>query len=130
MIGFIYNDRSPSCNGGRACDSSVDLTVPLAKHYASEVVREKLAECHLWLRKDEKYSHKERKLRNWDCAYNLTVWEEFPGESISNRKILLQSITGGRMGVIGTGPTEQSAFEGKLMRKYFWETIRVIDGEN
>jgi hypothetical protein len=48
----------------------------------------------------------------WKQAYNLTTWEEFPGEVISVSNVLL-----GRMGLKGgTGPTKAVAAEAVSMR--------------
>merc|ERR1712228_206764 len=108
-----------SFNAGRSFQDNVDLSGALTKHFESDSVKAKLAECHEWLtsKKDE-LSAEERKERGWDEAYNLTVWEEFPGQpTISG--VLLQNVTGGRMGISGTGPSKQSSEEAKNMRKSF-----------
>jgi len=44
--------------------------------------------------------------RGWKKGYNLTVWQEMPGEVDSSKtgKIILSILTGGRLGLPATGP--------------------------
>jgi len=109
-------DKMITFNAGRCYQADVDLSDALQNHVDSESVKKKLAECHEWLysKKDE-LTEEERKERGWDEAYNLTVWEEHPGQpTISG--VLLQNVTGGRMGITGTGRTRRSITEANNMR--------------
>ena len=113
-------DKMMSFNAGRCYyQDDVDLSDALQNHMDAELVKKKLAECHEWLNsKNDELTEKERKERGWDEAYNLTVWQEHPGQpTISG--VLLQNVTGGRMGITGTGRTRQSIAEAKSMRASF-----------
>ena len=70
----------------------MDLTDALKDHYNPELVKQKLAECHEWLKKDSKFTDDERTIKGWNRAYNLTTWGEFPGKNepfkgLSNRHV-------------------------------------------
>ena len=112
-------DKMMSFNAGRCHQADVDLADALQDHVDADLVKKKLAECHEWLNsKKDELSEEERKERGWDEAYNLTVWEEHPGQPTVSG-VLLQNVTGGRMGITGTGRTKQSMAEAKNMRKSF-----------
>lgn len=100
-------------NPGRAFDDSVDLTEALKDHYDPEQAKAKLQEVHNWFKADAvKITEEEKAKRGWKQAYNLTTWEEFPGEVISVPNVLL-----GRMGLKGgTGPTKTATAEAVNMR--------------
>ncbi|KAL7495400.1 hypothetical protein ACHAWT_003860 [Skeletonema menzelii] len=100
-------------NPGRAFDDSVDLTEALKDHYDPEQAKAKLQEVHNWFKTDAaKISDEEKEKLGWKQAYNLTTWEEFPGEVISVSNVLL-----GRMGLKGgTGPSETVKAEAVSMR--------------
>ena len=68
--------------------------------------------------KKDELTEEERRERGWDEAYNLTVWEEHSGQPTVS-SVLLQNVTGGRLGITGTGRTKQSIAEAKNMRKSF-----------
>lgn len=100
-------------NPGRAFDDSVDLTEALKDHFDPEQAKAKLQEVHNWFKADAvKITEEEKVKLGWKQAYNLTTWEEFPGEVVSVSNVLL-----GRMGLKGgTGPTKTVAAEAVSMR--------------
>ena len=100
-------------NPGRAFDDSVDLTDALKDHYDPKQAMRKLQEVHDWFKADAvKLSEEEKEERGWKRAYNLTTWEEFPGEVVSVSNVLL-----GRMGLkSGGGPTKNVTAEAVSMR--------------
>lgn len=106
-------------NPGRSYDSTVDLTAALEKHYDPSLVLEKLKQAHEWLRNDAKLSDKELDKRGWNRGYNLTVWTEMPGEVDSRalHQVLLQVLTGGRMGLTQTGPGYSFHTEAQQLRR-------------
>lgn len=72
----------------------------------------KLVEVHNWLKKDASHSDEEKKVLGWTRAYNLTTWEEYPGEIISVSNVLLS-----RMGLKSGGGNNKDALEeAKAMR--------------
>merc|ERR1711935_50412 len=93
-------------NMGRAYDETVDLTKALAKHYNPELALERIKQVHEWLKSETPKSPEELGKLGWKKAYNLTVWTEMPGELDSRAltRVLLQNLTGGRMGIVETGP--------------------------
>lgn len=107
-------------NAGRPYNKDVDLTEALRDHYDPDLVERKMIELDGWLRDDDDGpTEEERKARGWDEAYSLTVWEEFPGApnpNISATKVLLQNMTGGRMGITGTGPTKRASHLASSLR--------------
>lgn len=100
-------------NPGRSFDDSIDLTEALKDHYDPEQVKAKLQEAHDWFKADAaKISDEEKEKLGWKQAYNLTTWEEFPGEVVSVSNVLL-----GRMGLKGgTGPSKTVKKEAVSMR--------------
>ena len=100
-------------NPGRGFDDSVDLTDALKDHYDPKQAMRKLQEVHDWFKADAvKLSEEEKEERGWKQAYNLTTWEEFPGEVVSVSNVLL-----GRMGLkSGGGPTKSATAEAVSMR--------------
>ena len=99
-------------NPGRGYDESVDLTEALKNHYDPELAKSKLVELHNWLKKDSSLSEEEMKKLGWEKAYNLTTWEEFPGEIVSLKSVLLS-----RVGILNSGGNNDSATEeAKVMR--------------
>ena len=117
-----------SFNAGRSFQSDVDLSDALSSHFDAELLKKKLVECHDWLNsKTDEPTDEEKKEQGWDQAYNLTVWEEFPGQPTVSG-VLLQNMTGGRMGITGTGPTRASMVEAKNMRMSFSASSADING--
>jgi len=102
-------EKMSSFNAGRPYSKKIDLTEALKDHYDPELVKQKMEELDGWLRVDGTLTEEERNARGWDEAYSLTVWEEFPGAEISASKVLLQNMTGGRMGISGTGPNRRAS---------------------
>mmetsp|Transcript_22596 Transcript_22596/g.34721 ORF Transcript_22596/g.34721 Transcript_22596/m.34721 type:complete len:176 (+) Transcript_22596:1290-1817(+) len=89
-------------NPGLSFDPDQDLTAALSKHYNPELVKEKLAECHDTLKKEN--ADKVDEKADAELAYDLTTWEDFPGVTITMSKVMLQVVTRGWAGVTGTGP--------------------------
>eukprot|EP00566_Odontella_aurita_P005356 CAMPEP_0113546118 /NCGR_PEP_ID=MMETSP0015_2-20120614/11632_1 /TAXON_ID=2838 /ORGANISM="Odontella" /LENGTH=618 /DNA_ID=CAMNT_0000446545 /DNA_START=8 /DNA_END=1864 /DNA_ORIENTATION=+ /assembly_acc=CAM_ASM_000160 len=99
-------------NPGRSFDESVDLTEALKDHYDPELAKSKLVEVHNWLKKDASMTDEDKAERGWKQAYNLTTWEEFPGEVVSASNVLLS-----RMGIKkGGGNKKEAVEEAKSMR--------------
>lgn len=98
-------------NPGRSFDPDVDLTEALKDHYDPKLAKSKLAEVHEWLNKRATFTDEQKAEKGWKQAYNLTTWEEFPGEIISVSNVLL-----GRMGLKESGPNKLAAEEAKSMR--------------
>eukprot|EP00578_Thalassiosira_sp_NH16_P014463 CAMPEP_0181117214 /NCGR_PEP_ID=MMETSP1071-20121207/22386_1 /TAXON_ID=35127 /ORGANISM="Thalassiosira sp., Strain NH16" /LENGTH=617 /DNA_ID=CAMNT_0023201553 /DNA_START=47 /DNA_END=1900 /DNA_ORIENTATION=+ len=102
-------------NPGRYYDDSVDLaalTEALKNHYDPGLAKSKIIEVHNWLRKASTLSEEERAKLGWKQAYNLTTWEEFPGEVVTMSGVLLS-----RMGILsGGGKSEDAVEEAKVMR--------------
>lgn len=100
-------------NPGRSFDDSIDLTEALKDHYDPEQVKAKLQEVHDWFKADAaKISDVEKEKLGWKQAYNLTTWEEFPGEVVSVSNVIL-----GRMGLKGgKGPSKTVKKEAVSMR--------------
>jgi hypothetical protein len=106
-------------NPGRSYDAAVDLTSALEKHYNPSLVLEKLKQVHELLKDDTKLSDEELAKRGWNKGYNLTVWTEMPGEVDSRAlyQVLLQVLTGGRMGLTQTGPGFSFRTEARQLRE-------------
>lgn len=99
-------------NPGRSYDESVDLTEALKRHYDPELAKSKLVEVHNWLKKDNIQSEEEKTKLGWKQAYNLTTWEEFPGEVLTISKVILA-----RIGLkSGGGNSKDAVEEAKIMR--------------
>lgn len=103
---------------GRAYDSSVDLTKALEKHYNPSLALERIKQTHEWLKDETPKTPEELESLGWKNAYNLTVWEEMAGELDSRavQKIVLQSLTGGRLGIVNTGPGHSIKQEAMMRR--------------
>jgi hypothetical protein len=122
----IWYISRPAFNGGRAFDDTVDLSKALSQHYNPALALKKLKECHGWLNsKNPPFTDEELEVKGWSRGYNLTVWEEFPGESITAGKVLLQAATRGRAGITGTGPTVESTKEASSLRSSFIRKVSV-----
>ena len=91
---------------GRAYDSSVDLTKALKNHYNPSLALERIKQTHEWLKDETPKTAEELEELGWKKAYNLTVWEETAGDLDSRavQRVLLQTMTGGRLGITKTGP--------------------------
>ena len=97
----------PSGNIGRCYDDKVDLTKALGKHYDPTLAMKKVLEMQEIFGGVLSDSHKGKETdERWQKGYDLTVREEMPGEidSCDIMKVVLQGLTGGRMGLIGSGP--------------------------
>ena len=108
----------PSGNMGRAYVTKVNYTNALQNHYASDMVKHKMVETHEWLSTSSKnLTDGQRKERGWDVAYDLRVWECFPGNSPTVTGVVLNSLTGGFLGCGGCGPTQESKDLAAAIRK-------------
>jgi uncharacterized protein len=108
----------PSGNIGRAYVAKIDYTMALQNHYASDMVKHKMVETHEWLSTSSKsLTDGQRKERGWDVAYDLRVWECFPGNSPTVAGVVLNSLTGGWLGCGGSGPTQESKDLAAAIRK-------------
>ena len=116
----------PRGNLGRAYDSSIDLTKALENHFNPTLASERIKQTHEWLKGGDSSSSSSsdgtsslEKEQGWKKGYNLTVWQEMPGEIDSRaiQKIILQIFTGGRLGMVGTGPGVAIKKEASQIRK-------------
>ena len=99
----------PDDNMGRAYIAKVDYSKALADHYNPDLVKSKLSEAHEWLTSTRKpLTNAERKKRGWDVAYDLRVWECFPGDDPSFEGVVLNILSFGLFGCGGNGPTVAS----------------------
>lgn len=91
---------------GCAYDDSIDLTNALATHYNPALALEKLKQTHEWLKDPAPKSDAELAELDWKKGYSLTVWEVMCGELDSRaiQQVMLQTFTGGRLGIVETGP--------------------------
>jgi len=105
-------------NMGRSYDENVDLTKALENHFDPSLALDRIRQTHEWLK--EPMSDEELANRGWKKGYNLTVWEEMPGELDSRAllytRVMLQTFTGGRMGVVETGPGDSIKAEASQIR--------------
>ena len=103
---------------GRAYDSSVDLTKALEKHYNPSLALERIKQTHEWLKDETPKTPEELENLGWKKAYDLTVWEVMAGDLDSRavEKVLLQTITGGRLGIVKTGPGHSIKHEANRRR--------------
>jgi hypothetical protein len=58
------------------------------------------------LKKDASHTDEEKKVLGWNRAYNLTTWEEYPGEVITVSNVLLS-----RLGLKSGGGVNKDAVE-------------------
>ncbi|CAJ1941337.1 unnamed protein product [Cylindrotheca closterium] len=106
-------------NLGRAYDPDVDLSKALEKHYNPELALERIKQVHEWLKDDQNpMSDEELDKLGWQKGYDLTVWEPMAGDIDSRAipKVLLQNMTGGRMGIVETGPGQSIKQEATQIR--------------
>ena len=112
-------------NPGRCFDDSVDLTEVLKNHYDPEQAKAKIAEVHNWLNKTNTLSDEDKAKLGWKQAYNLTTWEEFPGEVISISNVILS-----RIGLkSGGGNAADAVKEAKSMRETVKRRSSVLSDE-
>lgn len=104
---------------GRAYDESIDLTKALERHFDPAQALQRIQETHEWLKDPTKKSDDELAELGWRRGYNLTVWEEMPGrlDSRAVQQVLLQTLTGGRLGITETGPGYSLKTEATQIRK-------------
>lgn len=117
LIDIFYHSNSG--NPGRFFDETVDLAEALKNHYDPELVRLKLAEVHKWLKKDTNLSDTEKDELGWKKGYNLTTWEEFPGDlsTAKSSSGLISKILLARAGIVSAGGNiEDAVAEADVMR--------------
>jgi hypothetical protein len=105
-------------NAGRCFVEGIDLTEALKNHYNPDLVLQKLREAHKWLNTEAEFSSDDLKQMGFEKGYNLTTWEEMPGEidSTAIMKVVLQVLTGGRLGFSDTGPGYSIRKQADLLR--------------
>jgi hypothetical protein len=112
LTALLLHKRSNFGNPGRSYDEKSNIREALKDHYDPELAMSKIVEVHNWLKKDASYSDDEKKGLGWNRAYNLTTWEEYPGEIISISNVLLS-----RVGLkSGGGNNKEAVEEAKVMR--------------
>ena len=117
LIDIFYHSNSG--NPGRFFDETVDLAEALKNHYDPQLVRLKLAEVHKWLKKDTNLSDTEKDELGWKKGYNLTTWEEFPGDlsTAKSSSGLISKILLARAGIVSAGGNiEDAVAEADVMR--------------
>jgi len=102
-------------NMGRPFVEGLDYSKAVDKHYDPDAVLLKLEEAHAWLRSGNKMSPEQLKKLNCEKAYDLRIWNSFPGDNPTMTGVLLQALSGGWFGSHGSGPTKQSIeFAGEI----------------
>jgi len=117
---FAENEKKINrANPGRSFDQSVDLTKALENHYNPSLALAKIKELHQYLKGTDDMTEEQQQENGWYKGYNLTVWTEMPGEvdSRSLNEVLLQNLTGGRMGIQNTGPGDSFKAEANQLRE-------------
>jgi hypothetical protein len=106
-------------NMGRAYDETIDLTKALERHINPSLALERIKQTHEWLKDPTPKSPEELAELGWKKAYNLTVWKEMGGELDSRavQQVMLQNLTGGRLGIVETGPGFSIKTEATQIRK-------------
>ena len=111
---FAENSRAlsgiPEGNMGRAYLPGMDYRKALSDHVNATSAVTKLQQVHTWMtstsRNDNDQDDDDTK--GWKAAYDLRVWDEFPGDSVAPHAVLLQCFTRGWLGC-GGGPTAATA---------------------
>ena len=88
---------------GRAYIPGTDYSKALESHYDPKRVVSNMEQMHEWMQIGEK-DDETRKAKGFEDAYDLRVWEEFPGAP-TPKGVVLQNITFGLFGSRG-GPTK------------------------
>jgi len=102
MFMHIQPHKNRICfNPGLSYDPYQDLTAALSNHHNPELAKEKLAECHDTLKKEN--ADKVDEKADAELAYDLTTWEDFPGATRTMSKVILQVVTKGCAGISVTG---------------------------
>lgn len=90
---------------GRSHCTKTDYSEALKDHANPEVIKAKVAEVDGWLGK--KAPPKDRASKGWASAYDLRVWENFPGYEPSIPEVVLQNLSFGWLGA-GGGPNHKA----------------------
>lgn len=100
-------------NMGRAFIPGFDYSKALKAHYDPTSAKSKMHQLHEWMQIKET-DNKTRQEKGFDEAYDLRVWNSFPGDAPDTKGVVLQS---GLLGCHG-GPTKSSAeFAAKLIEE-------------
>jgi predicted aldo/keto reductase-like oxidoreductase len=99
-------------NMGRSFDPNVDYSKALENHIDPEAAKAKMAEVHAWLSSKSKV---DRSVMECEAAYDLRVWESYPGDDPSLTGIMLSHFSFGLLGD-GGGPTKSAAQYAAVLR--------------
>ena len=101
-------------NMGRSFDSTVDYSEALAKHYDSQAAKANMAAVHAWISTKGKVDRKDL-----DCepAYDLRIWQSFPGDNPTLPSVLLRHCSFGLFGA-PTGPSKAAAQYAAVLRDF------------
>lgn len=94
--------KVPTANMGRCFDPTVDYSKALEKHWNPEAATANMAQVHGWL---SSKGNVDRKAMECEPAYDLRVWECYPGDNPSVSSVLLSHFSGGLLGNT-KGPTK------------------------
>lgn len=108
-------------NSGCAYDASIlkknDSSL-WRDHFDPEGLRRRLADAHDWL-SGAGLSEEQRRDRGWTPAYDLSTWEDFPGDPtrLTATRVLTSSLTGGRRGINNDAERRRTAGEAAVARE-------------
>lgn len=102
---FLCNDRTPG-NLGRRYVPSFDYSEALKDHFSPKSAVANMEQATRWLQID-KDNVSMREAAGFDVAYDMRVWNCFPGDP-NPKGIILQNVTFGLAGCHG-GPTKSAA---------------------
>ena len=81
----------------------------LASHFDPGSAVEHMKQVHEWMQKDA-MDLQNRREKGFDAAYDLQVWEPFPGNNPTVTNVVMQNLTFGTFGSgAGAGPNTLSA---------------------
>jgi predicted aldo/keto reductase-like oxidoreductase len=112
--------KVPAFNLGRCFDQTVDYTEALAKHYDAQAAKVNMAKVHAWL---SSKGDIDRQSMECESAYDLRIWETFPGDNPTVSSVLLGHVSFGLCGATG-GPTKTAEQYAAVLR-HFVSTSRV-----
>lgn len=88
---------------GRAYIPGLDYSKALESHYAPDKAIQNMKDLHEWMTYPQA-----REALDCEEAYDLRVWNSFPGDAPDAKGVVLQNLTFGYLGCHG-GPTQTSA---------------------
>ena len=109
-------------NPGRCLDETIDLDEVLKNHYDSSLAKERLVEIIEVLKKDTDATDEDiRKKYDAELAYDLSLWEDFPGrESLSIKAVIKQIFSRNFLGPLSkTGPNSAFTAHAASLREYY-----------